>query len=105
MKGFRLIHAIALIGGLLFLYVPIGILILFPSTLRGWSRLGRFSTTMVCKPARQSGAEGCGDPLAGRRDGFRHHRDRARHFGRAGTERARPGRAKLLFGGLIAARW
>ena len=29
MKGFRLIHAVALVGGLLFLYVPIGILILY----------------------------------------------------------------------------
>ncbi len=29
MKGFRLVHAVALIAGLLFLYVPIGILILY----------------------------------------------------------------------------
>ena len=29
MKGFRLVHALALIAGLLFLYVPIGILVLY----------------------------------------------------------------------------
>ncbi len=49
MKGFRLVHAVALIAGLLFLYVPIGILILYSfKRLAARHGLGRIFHAMVC---------------------------------------------------------
>ncbi len=82
MKGFRLIHAVALIAGLLFLYVPIGILILYSfKRLAACHGLGRIFHAMVCEPAEQSGTEGCRASLARRGDGFRDHRDHPRHAG------------------------
>ncbi|MCA3596040.1 MAG: ABC transporter permease subunit [Methylobacterium sp.] len=104
MKGFRLVHALALIGGLLFLYVPIGILILYSFNA---SRLvtvwGGFSTQWYASLLQNQALKDAALLSLGLAIASASIATVLGTLAALALERARPGRAKLLFGGLIAA--
>lgn len=104
MKGFRLIHAVALVGGLLFLYVPIGILILYSFNA---SRLvtvwGGFSTQWYASLLQNEALKDAAFLSLGVAIASATVATMLGTLAALALERARPGRAKLLFGGLIAA--
>lgn len=104
MKGFRLIHAVALIGGLLFLYVPIGILILYSFNA---SRLvtvwGGFSTQWYASLLQNEALKDAALLSLGVAIASATVATMLGTLAALALERARPGRAKLMFGGLIAA--
>ena len=104
MKGFRLVHALALIAGLLFLYVPIGILILYSFNA---SRLvtvwGGFSTQWYASLLQNQALKDAALLSLGLAIASASIATVLGTLAALALERARPGRAKLLFGGLIAA--
>ncbi len=104
MKGFRLVHAVALIAGLLFLYVPIGILILYSFNA---SRLvtvwGGFSTQWYASLLANQALKDAALLSLGVAMASATIATILGTLAALALERARPGRAKLLFGGLIAA--
>lgn len=104
MKGFRLVHALALIAGLLFLYVPIGILILYSFNA---SRLvtvwGGFSTQWYASLWQNEALKDAALLSLGVAIASASIATVLGTLAALALERARPGRAKLLFGGLIAA--
>ncbi|MFM8748541.1 ABC transporter permease [Rhabdaerophilum sp.] len=104
MKGFRLVHALALIAGLLFLYVPIGILILYSFNA---SRLvtvwGGFSTQWYASLLQNQALKDAALLSLGLAIASATIATVLGTLAALALERARPGRAKLLFGGLIAA--
>lgn len=104
MKGFRLIHAVALVGGLLFLYVPIGILILYSFNA---SRLvtvwGGFSTQWYASLLQNEALKDAALLSLGVAIASATVATMLGTLAALALERARRGRAKLLFGGLIAA--
>ncbi len=104
MKGFRFIHAVALIAGLLFLYVPIGILILYSFNA---SRLvtvwGGFSTQWYASLLGNQALKDAAILSLGVAMASATIATVLGTLAALALERARPGRAKLLFGGLIAA--
>ncbi|PPD14895.1 MAG: putrescine ABC transporter permease PotI [Methylobacterium sp.] len=104
MKGFRLIHAVALVGGLLFLYVPIGILILYSFNA---SRLvtvwGGFSTQWYASLLQNEALKDAALLSLGVAIASATVATMLGTLAALALERARPGRAKLMFGGLIAA--
>jgi putrescine transport system permease protein len=104
MKGFRLVHALALIAGLLFLYVPIGILILYSFNA---SRLvtvwGGFSTQWYASLLQNQALKDAALLSLGVAIASASIATVLGTLAALALERARPGRAKLLFGGLIAA--
>lgn len=104
MKGFRLIHAVALVGGLLFLYVPIGILILYSFNA---SRLvtvwGGFSTQWYASLLQNEALKDAALLSLGVAIASATAATMLGTLAALALERARPGRAKLMFGGLIAA--
>ncbi|MCU0819769.1 MAG: ABC transporter permease subunit [Beijerinckiaceae bacterium] len=104
MKGFRLIHSVALIAGLLFLYVPIGILILYSFNA---SRLvtvwGGFSTQWYASLLSNQALKDAALLSLGVAMASATIATVLGTLAALALERARPGRAKLLFGGLIAA--
>jgi putrescine transport system permease protein len=104
MKGFRLVHALALIGGLLFLYVPIGILILYSFNA---SRLvtvwGGFSTQWYASLLQNQALKDAALLSLGLAIASASIATVLGTLAALALERARPGRAKLLFGGLITA--
>lgn len=104
MKGFRLVHAAALIAGLLFLYVPIGILILYSFNA---SRLvtvwGGFSTQWYASLLSNQALKDAALLSLGVATASATIATILGTLAALALERARPGRAKLLFGGLIAA--
>ncbi|MCZ8270255.1 MAG: ABC transporter permease subunit [Beijerinckiaceae bacterium] len=104
MKGFRLVHALALIAGLLFLYVPIGILILYSFNA---SRLvtvwGGFSTQWYASLLQNQSLKDAALLSLAMAIASATIATVLGTLAALALERARPGRAKLLFGGLIAA--
>ncbi len=104
MKGFRLVHALALIAGLLFLYVPIGILILYSFNA---SRLvtvwGGFSTQWYASLLQNQALKDAALLSLGLAIASASIATVLGTLAALALERARPGRARLLFGGLIAA--
>ncbi|MCA3640484.1 MAG: ABC transporter permease subunit [Methylobacterium sp.] len=104
MKGFRLVHALALIAGLLFLYVPIGILILYSFNA---SRLvtvwGGFSTQWYASLWQNQALKDAALLSLAMAIASATIATVLGTLAALALERARPGRAKLLFGGLIAA--
>lgn len=104
MKGFRLVHALALIGGLLFLYVPIGILVLYSFNA---SRLvtvwGGFSTQWYASLWQNQALKDAALLSLAMAIASATIATVLGTLAALALERARPGRAKLLFGGLIAA--
>jgi len=104
MKGFRLVHALALIAGLLFLYVPIGILVLYSFNA---SRLvtvwGGFSTQWYASLWQNQALKDAALLSLGLAIASASIATVLGTLAALALERARPGRAKLLFGGLIAA--
>ena len=104
MKGFRLVHALALIGGLLFLYVPIGILVLYSFNA---SRLvtvwGGFSTQWYASLLQNQSLKDAALLSLAMAIASATIATVLGTLAALALERARPGRAKLLFGGLIAA--
>jgi putrescine transport system permease protein len=104
MKGFRLVHALALIAGLLFLYVPIGILVLYSFNA---SRLvtvwGGFSTQWYASLLQNQALKDAALLSLGLAIASASIATVLGTLAALALERARPGRAKLLFGGLIAA--
>jgi len=104
MKGFRLVHALALIGGLLFLYVPIGILVLYSFNA---SRLvtvwGGFSTQWYASLLQNQALKDAALLSLGLAIASASIATVLGTLAALALERARPGRARLLFGGLIAA--
>ncbi|MCA3634335.1 MAG: ABC transporter permease [Methylobacterium sp.] len=104
MKGFRLVHALALIAGLLFLYVPIGILVLYSFNA---SRLvtvwGGFSTQWYASLLQNQALKDAALLSLGLAIASASIATVLGTLAALALERARPGRARLLFGGLIAA--
>lgn len=104
MKGFRLVHALALIAGLLFLYVPIVILILYSFNA---SRLvtvwGGFSTQWYASLWQNQALKDAALLSLAMAIASATIATVLGTLAALALERARPGRAKLLFGGLIAA--
>jgi putrescine transport system permease protein len=104
MKGFRLVHAMALLGGLLFLYVPIGILILYSFNA---SRLvtvwGGFSTQWYASLLANQALKDAAMLSLGVAVASATLATVLGTLAALALDRARSGRAKLLFGGLIAA--
>ena len=104
MKGFRLVHALALIAGLLFLYVPIGILVLYSFNA---SRLvtvwGGFSTQWYASLLQNQSLKDAALLSLAMAIASATIATVLGTLAALALERARPGRAKLLFGGLIAA--
>ena len=104
MKGFRLVHALALIAGLLFLYVPIGILILYSFNA---SRLvtvwGGFSTQWYASLWQNQALKDAALLSLAMAIASATIATVLGTLAALALERARPGRARLLFGGLIAA--
>jgi putrescine transport system permease protein len=104
MKGFRLVHALALIAGLLFLYVPIGILILYSFNA---SRLvtvwGGFSTQWYASLWQNQALKDAALLSLAMAIASATIATVLGTLAALALERARPSRAKLLFGGLIAA--
>jgi putrescine transport system permease protein len=104
MKGFRFVHAMALLGGLLFLYVPIGILILYSFNA---SRLvtvwGGFSTQWYASLLANQALKDAAMLSLGVAVASATLATVLGTLAALALDRARSGRAKLLFGGLIAA--